>query len=221
MSDKLSASDRWPGMSSAEIQDAYDDEALETYDRIEWLWHLWTGRYRRKMFADVEGRVVDIGCGPGANFRYLPESVDIVGVDLSRDVLRWAREDTSERGRSVDLEQMDAQTLAFADDTFDVVVSGLSTCTFPDPVEALDEMARICKPDGEVRLLEHGKSTFGPYATYHEWKRDGEYDDMGCRLFEDPTRVVEQSVLEIGTEQKWWLGTLTGIVAHPPASTDE
>lgn len=220
MSEKLSDSDRWPGMSPGEVRDAYDEETLETYDRIERLWHLWTGRYRKEMFADVEGRVADVACGPGANLRYLPESAEVVGVDISADVLRWARRDAAERGRSIEFEQMDAQTLAFEDDAFDAVVSGLSTCTFPDPVEALNEMARVCKPDGEVRLLEHGKSTFGPYAKYHEWKRDGAYDELGCRLFDDPTVVVDESVLQVERERKWWLGTLTGITARPAATRE-
>jgi len=34
-------------------------------------------------------------------------------------------------------------------------------------------------------------------------------------LFDDPTDVIEQSELEIEAEYKWWIGTLTGIVARP------
>lgn len=216
MSKRATEPAKWPGMSVTELRDAYDEESLEGYDRIERLWHLWTGRYRQKMFGDVDGRVVDIGCGPGANLRYISESADLVAVDLSADMLERAREDAADLGRSVEFRQMDAQNLAFEDDSFDVVVSGLSTCTFPDPVEGLNEMARVCKSDGQVRLLEHGKSTFAPYRRFQDWRRDSEYGELGCRLFDDPTEVVEQSNLEIEAEQKWWIGTLTGIVANPP-----
>lgn len=216
MSQRGSESSEWPGMSVAELRDAYDEESLEGYDRIERLWHLWTGRYRRSLFGDVEGRVVDIGCGPGANLRYISDSAEVVAVDLSSAMLERARTDAAEIGRSAEFTQMDAQRLAFADDSFDVVVSGLSTCTFPDPVAGLNEMARVCKPDGEVRLLEHGKSSFAPYATVQEWRRDSEYNDLGCRLFDDPTEVVSQSELEIEGASTWWIGTLTGIRASPP-----
>lgn len=216
MSKRASESTEWPGMSVDELRDAYDEESLEGYDRIERLWHFWTGRYRREMFAGVEGRVVDIGCGPGANLRYISESADLVAVDISADMLERAREDAAELGRSVDFRQMDAQNLAFEDDSFDAVVSGLSTCTFPDPVAGLNEMGRVCKPDGHVRLLEHGKSTFTPYAKFQQWKEDSEYNDLGCRLFDDPKEVIEQSRLKVEAEYKWWLGTLTGIVASPP-----
>ena len=40
----------------------------------------------------------------------------------------------------------DAEALPFPDEIFDTVVSSLSTCTFPDPVAALKEMARVCRP---------------------------------------------------------------------------
>lgn len=215
MSKRASESTEWPGMSVAELRDAYDEESLEGYERIERLWHFWTGRYRREMFGDVDGRVVDIGCGPGANLRYISGSADLVAVDISADMLERAREDAAEIGRSVDFRQMDAQNLAFEDDSFDVVVSGLSTCTLPNPVGGLNEMARVCKPDGEVRLLEHGKSSFAPYAKFQDWRQDSEYNDLGCRLFDDPTEVVEQSRLEIEVKHKWWIGTLTGIIASP------
>jgi ubiquinone/menaquinone biosynthesis C-methylase UbiE len=52
----------------------------------------------------------------------------------------------------------DAESLPFSDSTFDVVVSSLSTCTFSDPVIALQEMGRVCGPKGQVLLLEHGRS---------------------------------------------------------------
>lgn len=49
---------------------------------------------------------------------------------------------------------MDGATLAFPDDSFDAVISSLSTCTFPEPVAALREMSRVCKPDGRIRFLD-------------------------------------------------------------------
>lgn len=216
MSREPSESSVRPGKSVAEIRDAYDEEALEAYESIERLWHFWTGRYRRKLFSEADGRVVDIACGPGANLRYLPESADVVAIDVGANLLERARQDATDGGRSVDFEQMDAQNLAFEDDSFDTVVSGLSTCSFPDPIAALNEMGRVCKPDGEIRLLEHGKSTFLPWAKVQEWKRDSVVDEYGCRLFDDPADVVRQSDLAVEVARDWWIGTLTGIVASPP-----
>src|SRR5262245_4348048 len=52
----------------------------------------------------------------------------------------------------------DAEALPFRDGCFDTVVSSLSTCTFPNPANALQEMARVSKPFSQILLLEHGRS---------------------------------------------------------------
>lgn len=48
-----------------------------------------------------------------------------------------------------------AERLPYGDDTFDAAVAGLVFCTIPDPEAALDELARVLRPGGEVRFLEH------------------------------------------------------------------
>jgi ubiquinone/menaquinone biosynthesis C-methylase UbiE len=54
---------------------------------------------------------------------------------------------------------MDAEELAFPSDTFDTVVATFVFCSVPDPVVGLRELSRVCKPDGEIRLLEHMRAT--------------------------------------------------------------
>ena len=108
-----------------------------------------------------------------------------------------AREEAVDLDRRVELEQMDAQRLSFADDSFDNVISGLSTCTFPDPVEALNEMGRVCDPDGRIRLLEHHKWNCAPLGRLQERSAEDEYERVGCRLYDDSTAVVEQSDLTV------------------------
>jgi ubiquinone/menaquinone biosynthesis C-methylase UbiE len=51
-----------------------------------------------------------------------------------------------------------AEPLPFEDESFDTAVSSLSLCTFPDPVRALRQMARVCRADGRILLLDHGRS---------------------------------------------------------------
>ena len=150
--------------------------------RFEPIDRLVTGRYRRHRFGDVEGRVLDVACGTGTNFRYLPEDVDLVGIDVSTAMLAEAETTLDSLGRDGTLREMDAANLAFPDDSFDAVVSALSTCTFPDPVAALEEMARVCKPDGTIRLVEHGRSDVDPVAAVQEWRADAHYERTGCRV---------------------------------------
>lgn len=198
-------------MSLDGIRETYADQAA-TMDRLDWLNRLLTGRYRRRLFGRADGRVLDVACGLGTNRRYLPASVEYVGVDLSPEML------TKARGR-VDpddtLLEMDAQALEFEDGSFDTVISSLSTCTFPDPVVALREMNRVCKPGGQVLLLEHGRSTVGPVARFQDWWADAHYEKHACRWNQEPMAIVSEAGLSVRDATTAMLGIVTAIEARP------
>jgi len=50
---------------------------------------------------------------------------------------------------------MDAQQLTFADDTFDVVVAMYVASVVPDPARMVAEMKRVCKPNGQIFIVNH------------------------------------------------------------------
>lgn len=206
--------------STEEIQAAYDEEEATSYAERHWLIRRIERRTRRHQFGDASGRVLDVACGTGVNFPHLPETADPVGIDVSTPMLLQARRNADDLGRQVELEQMDAQRLAFPDSSFDHVISSCSTCTFPDPIEALNEMGRVCKPDGQIRLLEHHKWDAPVLGRVTEWMNEGEYERVGCRLYEDPTAVVRESELEVITDRRWRLPPFTGITARPPTTAD-
>lgn len=201
-------------MSLSEIRASYAEYA-DRLHRFEFVDRLITGRYRRDRFGDVDGKVLDVACGTGTNFRYLPESVELVGVDISPEMLANAEEQLAALGRDGTLQRMDAQDLAFADDSFDAVISSLSTCTFPDPVAALHEMERVCKPDGTIRLVEHGRSDVTPIARYQEWRADAHYAQLGCRWTQEPRDVVAAAGLSVRDAASGLLGTITTFEIDP------
>lgn len=207
------ATDR--SMSVDEIQDAYAEYA-KWIDRFEWLDRLMTGRYRRRQFSNATGRVLEVACGTGTNFRYLPESVDLVAVDISPEMLERAREELDRLGRDGTLERMDAQELEFEDDSFRTVISSFSTCTFPDPVAALREMARVCEPGGRILLVEHGRSDVGLVARYQEWRTDAHYEKAGCRVTQDPLAVVRRAGLDVETTDTGQFGRITALACSVP-----
>ena len=135
------------------------------YQRIAWLYDLLDlpfehGRYRplrRQLFAGLSGRLLDAGVGTGRNMAFYPAAGTVVGIDLSRAMLvRAARRREKERAR-VALVEMDVSRTAFADACFDAVVATFLFCVLDDEQQlpALRELARVCKPDGEIRLLEY------------------------------------------------------------------
>ena len=99
----------------------------------------------------------------GKNVPYYPNECEIVGIDISDKMLSNAKKKTSERNNA-SLFQMDAERLGFKDDTFGYVVTTFVLCSIPNPVLALEEMKRVCKPDGSIINLEHMKSEKGIIA---------------------------------------------------------
>lgn len=204
-------------MSASDIKDAYAEYANWMH-RFEWIDRVVLGRYRRARFGDVEGRVVDVACGTGTNFRYLPETVDFVGVDISPEMLAKAAQRLSELEINGTLREMNAQELEFPDDSFDAVISALSTCTFSDPIAALREMERVCKPDGTIRLLEHGRSDVGPIARYQQWRTDAHYAKTGCRWTQEPHEIVSEGGLKMQASSTGPFGIITTFEITPKQS---
>jgi len=200
--------------SLADIRDAYEGYA-DWIARFEWLDRLFTGRHRRRRFGDAAGRVLDVACGTGTNFRYLPDGIDLVGIDISPAMLERAADELDRLPLDGRLQQMDAQALDFDDDSFDTVISALSTCTFPDPVAALNEMARVCEPDGRVLLVEHGRSDNELLARYQEWRADAKYAQAGCRVTQEPPEIADRADLDVEAVETAQFGRLTTIEATP------
>ena len=220
MSDSSTASagregDRGPRLQAtvAEIRETYETQA-DRMARLSWLNRLVTGRYRRRLFGDAGGRVLDVACGTGLNLRYLPDGVEYVGADVSPVMLARARERHG-GPRGVTFVEMDAGTLALAEDSFDTVISSLSTCTFPDSTAALREMGRVCRSEGRVCLLEHGRSDVGPVARFQDWRADAHFEKHACRWNQQPTETVAAAGLAVRRTVSDPLGVLTGIEAAP------
>lgn len=103
------------------------------------------------------GRVLEIGVGTGLSLSTYQRHLEIVGIDLSPDMLDKARERVASEGLEhiTGLHEMDAAALDFPDNSFDTVVAMYVMTVVPDPVAAMREAARVCKVGGEVMLLNH------------------------------------------------------------------
>jgi ubiquinone/menaquinone biosynthesis C-methylase UbiE len=201
-------------MSSGDISALYDEMAPQ-YARWDWANRLFTGPLRKRIFADARGRVLDVACGTGTNFRYLPTTAQLVGVDISEDMVETARAELDDLRRGGTVYRMDAQALQFPDDSFDTVISALSTCTFPNPAAVLAEMARVCRPDGRVLLLEHGRSDAELVGQFQDWRADAHYEEHGCRWTQEPLDHFGGTDLTVVDSEEFFLGMVTTIEARP------
>ncbi|WP_458186583.1 class I SAM-dependent methyltransferase [Haladaptatus sp. NG-WS-4] len=125
--------------------------------------------HRRYLVDGISGTVLDLGAGTGAMFPYFKE-VTAAGVPVTLSAIepdpymrRQAVKQARDLGLKITVEDAGAEALLFADESFDVVIASLVFCTIPDVEGALSEVARVLKPGGEFRFLEHvrGDGTVG------------------------------------------------------------
>jgi 2-polyprenyl-3-methyl-5-hydroxy-6-metoxy-1,4-benzoquinol methylase len=104
----------------------------------------------------AEKQVLEVGCGRGGFAHLLAsEGAKVCGVDFSASALQAATarpQSNRVAGGSIDWVQADAQHLPFDDRAFDIVISCEMIEHLPDPVAALREMARVCRPGGLLYL---------------------------------------------------------------------
>jgi ubiquinone/menaquinone biosynthesis C-methylase UbiE len=117
-------------------------------------------RYRRirpELFQGLSGRLLDAGVGTGRNLRFYPLGAEVIGIDLSPAMLARADQRRRALGAAVTLREMDVTRLDFPDSQFDAAVATFLFCVLPDnlQVPALQELGRVVKPGGRIRLLEY------------------------------------------------------------------
>jgi ubiquinone/menaquinone biosynthesis C-methylase UbiE len=204
-------------MTANTLQSAYDQIADQYEKKIWFDQHiLGVARLRKKLLSKATGKILDVACGTGQNFPPFAPNSEITAVDLSPKMLEIARRNATRHGLDVNLAVLDAEKLEFTDGRFDTVVSTLSTCTFPNPVKALQEMKRVCRPDGLILLLEHGHSNLPWLANFQDRNEYQHYQDhAGCRWNQDPLDLVRSAGIKVLKSKRNILGMFHSIEATP------
>jgi SAM-dependent methyltransferase len=141
--------------------------------------------------APQGARWLDVGCGTGALSqavlnRCRPSS--IVGIDASAAYVEHAAATVTDPRAK--FRTGDAQELPFEDDAFDVVISGLVLNFVPQPERMASEMARVCRPAGQVAAY------VWDYADGMQLKRD--FWDAAAAL-DIQARALDEGVRFLGT----------------------
>ncbi|MFD3655560.1 class I SAM-dependent methyltransferase [Streptomyces sp. NPDC058620] len=171
--------------------------------------------------------VLDVGCGPGtitADLAALVAPGRVTAVDITDDILGQAAEVAAERGlENIGFATADVHALDFPDDSFDIVHAHQVLQHVGDPVRALSEMRRVCRPGGIVaaRDSDYAAMTWFPeVAGLTEWQElygrvaraNGGEPDAGRRLlswarqagFTDITPTAAAWCFATPESRAWW-----------------
>ena len=153
--------------------------ALLDADGVRDAYRRWAGVYdavfggvsaygRRRAVEEVNRlpgtRVLEVGVGTGLALPRYRGDKRVVGVDLSREMLEKAAERVQEQGlrHVIGLAEMDAEHMAFADDSFDIAVAMFTASVVPDAKRLYAEMARVVRPGGHLLFVNHFAAEAGP-----------------------------------------------------------
>ena len=118
----------------------------------------------RKMDCVSGDRVLEVGVGTGLSLIHYPDGVQVCGIDVSPHMLDHARERLNGHADRVSLELMDAQELTYPDNSFDKVVAMYVASVVPDPQAMIAEMKRVCRPGGDLFIINHFSGDKGVMA---------------------------------------------------------
>lgn len=171
--------------------------------------------------------LLDVGCGPGTITVDLAAMVapgEVVAVDSAAGILEEARVTAAGRGvGTITFEEADALALPYADGRFDVVHAHQVLQHLGDPVAALGEMRRVCRPGGVVAARDGDYGGFlwtPPDPVLDQWRdlyvavaRAIGGDPLGGRRllawareagFADVTASASSWVYATSDERRWW-----------------
>jgi ubiquinone/menaquinone biosynthesis C-methylase UbiE len=194
-------------------------------EQIPWLYdalctvadRLGLARWRRWVAQGARGRTLEVGCGTGRNLPLYGPGARVVGLDPSLDALRRARR----RAPRTPLVAATVEALPLRDGAVDTIVSSLVFCSVPDASGGLAEVRRVLAAGGQLRMLEHVRSTRPWKARWQDrlqplWTRIS----GGCHPNRDTEGRVQDAGFVIAPGERRARGELRRFVARPAGSGD-
>jgi len=200
-----------PALEKRQVKRAY---ALYSpvYDFLfDWIFH--PGREAAVKLLGIRpgDRILEVGIGTGLNLPLYPRRCQLVGIDLSEQMLEKAQGKIEELGLdNVTLKVMDAGATDFADNEFDRALATYVISAVPDPVGVLREMRRVVKPGGVLVILNHFRSERFLIGTVEDWLaplciRLGWKSNLALRPLLDQVGLAPDPIARVNLFNGWRL----------------
>lgn len=160
-------------LGEAHLRFRRDDDWTDDEAGIPAAYYAPLGPAEEGLLAPLQGRVLDVGCGPGRHTLWLQERTETVGIDAAEGAIEVAKL----RGCR-DVRQMDALDTTFSDASFDAAVLMGNNLGLAGTIERtlvlLRELHRVIRPGGQLRA--NGRDPLATdeprHLAYHEWNRE-------------------------------------------------
>jgi len=171
----------------------------------------WSDDWREWVTDKARGLVLEIGAGDGVNLSYYHPDAQVIATEPDTESLELI----TDLEDNVILAQVSAQQLPFPDASFDAVVGTLVFCTIPDAPRALQEIKRVLKPGGSLRLVEHVRAK-NPIGRAFMQVANPAWHWMtgGCNINRDTLSAVRAAGFQVLEVNKQTFGLVLGIDAR-------
>ena len=157
--------------------------------------------YKSRLFAEVSGRVLEIGPGAGANLRHFAaKKICWIGVEPNPYMNGYLAEEARRLGLRIELLCGTAEELPIRAASIDYAIITLVLCSVVDQRRALSELLRVLRPGGKLIFIEHVAAPPGTLlrrvqcAVKPLWRRMGD----GCNPDRETRASIERSGLAVG-----------------------
>lgn len=169
-----------PHSPNPEIIRSMFSKVAANYDRANsvlsvGIHHLWRKKLVKVSGAKTGDSVLDCATGTGdlaIEFKKTVGSGEVIGTDFCKEMLEPGPAKAKAQNLDIQFEQADVTQLPYADNKFDVSSISFGIRNVGDPIKALQELARVVKPGGQVMVLEFGQVNIpiigGLYNFYSE-----------------------------------------------------
>jgi len=117
--------------------------------------HKLYGSFKRDLFTNIDGRIVEIGPGTGVNFQYLPTGINWIGIEPNEAFFDGLKKQAKEKRIHAQVLKGDALRIPLDDNSADVVLCTLVLCSVSHPAKVLGEIKRVLRPGGKLIFIEH------------------------------------------------------------------
>lgn len=185
-------------------------------------------KIRQHLVPLAQGKVLEIGVGPGVNFvHYDPARVSkVYALEPNPGMIRRAEQQRRRTELNVEFLDLPGERIPLADASVDTVVSTFTLCTIPGVVEAIQGIGRVLKPCGQFIFFEHGLS---PDPRVRRWQERTDplfqWAFEGCHVTRDIPSLIRQGGFKIEQMDTAYLAPFPKSgsyffwgVAHPTAN---